>query len=189
MNDINFFELIIGFILGAFASWLVWIITQKLISPKIDISSSIIRQNVSYKKNKIYKIKIHNKSKWRDIIDVEVHFRIKFPFISNEKGSREFATVVEIPIGKHNGHIPRIKSKKSQVMHIYVEKTDRFEDIVFPEDIRKKYKEKELDLDYVLSFSKEVYGQLFVFGYDSFSGSRILFESKKYYFLDIVDEI
>ncbi len=189
MRDINFIELILGFLLGSFSSWLIWIINEKLISPKITVSENIIRQNVSYNKNKIYKVKIYNKSKWRDIIDVKVHFRVKFPFISNEKDVDKFGTVVEIPIGKHNGHIPRIKSKKSQIMNIYVEETDSFDDLIFPEDIRDKYKQKELNLDYILSLSKDVYGQFFVFGYDRFSGSRVLFESKKYYYYDIVDEL
>jgi len=74
---------------------------------------------------------------------------------------------------------------KGFIVTLYPEKTGSFQRKAYPEEVRRKFEEKSLLLEDVLSLGHDTKLRVVVFGFDSFSGARRIFESKLYAVDDI----
>ena len=74
---------------------------------------------------------------------------------------------------------------KGFIVTLYPEKTGGFQRKAYPEEVRQKFQEKSLLLEDVLLLGHDTKLRVVVFGYDSFSGARRIFESRLYGLNDI----
>jgi len=182
-------SILIGLFIGVGTNLIAWWILFHYIVPKIHFSPSISK--IPTKDNKLgykYRIKIQNSGK-RSIIDVELRARLKIKGILDNP---QHWRLVGIPLSKNMivNNFPIIKPAKQKTsgfaIQIYINDVDEFSELsIYPEDIRKKSKEGSLLLEDLLSIGSETNLQIFVFGYDEFSGSRKYFESIFYTINDI----
>jgi hypothetical protein len=170
---------LIGIPLGILASLVAWWIQFCLITPKIRFSPFISKLYFKDAGTR-YRLKIKNFGK-RGIIDIEVFpiLRIKGlrPELPNNWTNITLATTLT------NNRISSLKVDR--IFSILPESNTKFSDRIFPENIRKKYKNQELNLEDLLELGGNVKLVVQLFGYDEFSGSRKLFESNSYALKDI----
>lgn len=182
-------SILIGLFIGIGTNLIAWWILFHYIIPKIHFSRSISK--IPTKDNKLgykYRIKIQNSGK-RSIIDVEFRARLSIKgLLDNPQHWR----LVSIPLSGNTivNKFPIMKPAKQKTsgwaIQIYLNNLDEFsQSEIYPEDIRKKAKEKSLSLEDVMSMGIETNLQIFAFGYDEFSGSRKYFESESYTINDI----
>ena len=165
-------------ILCSFAAW--WILFHYF-SPSLAFSNSISRlPAIDSKSGYKYRFKILNTGK-RSIIDLQLRVRLRIRSIDPELPNN--TKLIDLPLGTDS--IPRLDSGKSRVFRIYPERCDRFATALFPEDIVSKSKSSSLTLDDAISIMDNSFITIVVFGYDSFSGARKMFESNPYLIRDI----
>jgi hypothetical protein len=151
--------------------------------PKIQFSDQICRRYINDTSNG-YEFKICNRGN-RNIFDIDVYFNIRI------KGLPPDPTLYEefiIPIGTCDNKITKlIPSNKGITMSINANQLDISNKEYFPECIKNKSKSNQLTLDDLYKIGTEVYGEITLFGYDSFSGTRKHFCSHQYKITDFLD--
>jgi hypothetical protein len=180
-------ETIIGFILGIIASFLVWYLVYHIIVPKIEFFPNIYKQRSNENHSGFrYVAKIKNVGK-RDIIDVEIFIKLRIKGLYHKQSLWKG---IYIPVDDER--IPKIKSQKDDTKRTAVQmclsKIKAISTKSFPDEVKEKLNNETLLLEDLLRLGNERELQIFVFGYDPYSGSRKMFESKVYGMNDIEEE-
>ena len=87
-------------------------------------------------------------------------------------------TIYNIKVG--NTRIPSLWPENNTVIRLYPEDSESFADAAFPEHLREKISLRTLTLEDLLELGRQSQLRIVIFGHDSFSGSRKIFESKLY---------
>ncbi len=170
-------SLILGIPLGVLTSLISWWILFHKIVPKIQFSKNISKtQSVDSKSGFRYRIKLENIGK-RDILDVEIFARFKIKGVKPETPKNW--SIIDLHISKNR--IPIIKKNTNKMIRIYPEKTESFQKKFYPDLINKKQMNETLTMEDIFSIKEDTSLQIVLFGYDSFSGARKIFESSIYY--------
>ena len=173
----------LGIIFGVLSSLLVWYILYHLIIPKIIFSSAISKlKSQKLSNGYFYGLKLFNIGK-RDVIDIDVFIKYKVKGLSKQKHLWH-----TLELKKRFDKLTYFPKGEKRFIPIYPEKTKRFSDPIFPEDIREKYESGTLMLDDILMLGSIAFIRVYLLGYDRFSGSRRIFISKKYYLEDLVEK-
>ena len=177
----------IGFLFGIIASLLAWWFQSHLIVPNIQFSQNISKiPSVDKKSRYKYRIKLENSGK-RSVIDIEIMARLRI------KGVGDFPNnwrVNYIPLEEMgiNYRIPIITRKKEiksgHIITFDVNEVVDFKKLEtlerYPDNIKRKAKEKTLLLEDVLRLGSEANIRIEAFGFDEFSGARKFFKSEFY---------
>lgn len=169
----------IGLVLGVAASFLAWWIIFHQIVPKIEfsegISSSPRRSDPS---RRSYRIKFANTGR-RAIIGMEVFARLSIKWEAGKNWSAYY-----IPLnsaGDRKYELPRLDRGRNRILTLWLNRSEVFRtNKRFSEALRNKAEAKELELEDLLSQGEIARLQLFVSGYDEFSGARRVFASPKF---------
>jgi len=168
------FTIVLGFILGGFASFSAWWFVAHFVVPSLSFSKAISKRTISDSDatRVQYRIKMANAGR-RAIIDVELFVRA---YLHVSPDTRTI-TVVNITLSQ-----PRLplmpKGGLSKVIKLLPEQTEQFSRYPFPQDIRDKYACGTLLLEDILALDSKARLQIIAFGYDSFSGSRRLWQQE-----------
>ncbi|MBN1930269.1 MAG: hypothetical protein JW786_01495 [Desulfobacterales bacterium] len=177
------FQYFLGIIFGVLSSLLGWYILYHLIIPKINFAPAISKLKSQKPSNGyFYGVKLWNIGK-RDVIDIDVFIKYKVKGLTKQKGLWH-----TVELKKRPDKLTYFPKGEKRIIPIYPEKTNRFSDPIFPKDIREKYQSGTLMLDDILMLGSISFIQVYLLGYDRFSGSRRIFMSKKYYLADLVEK-
>ncbi|NVO08672.1 MAG: hypothetical protein HXX16_01795 [Bacteroidales bacterium] len=169
-------EAIIGFLLGVLSSLVIWILTSQILVPKIQFSGHICRYYVDNMKLAGYEFKLCNNGR-RNIFDINVYFNINIKGLVYPDLYENYI----IPIGTCENKITVLKpSKKGLTMSINAVQLNLLDKKYFPKHIIMKCKNKQLTLDDLYALGTDVYAEITLFGYDSYSGTKKHFCSHKY---------
>lgn len=170
---------LIGIPLGILSSLVAWWVLFRFIVPRIEFSPHISKYHFKNLGTR-YRIKFRNIGK-RGIIDVEVFPILRIKGLNPELPDNWLNITLTTSL-KEN----RISSlKEDRIISLLSEDTDKFNNPNFPEHIRKKYRQKELNIEDLLSLDNPVKLVVQLFGYDEFSGARKMIISKPYTLKDI----
>jgi hypothetical protein len=186
----NFWELLvgifIGLISGGVSSFIVWFIVYHVLVPRIEFSDHISKIT-GHDGEPVYRIKFENCGR-RPAIDIRINIRYG---VKRTQNKHHRWIVTYIPFSKdRREQIPFLnpvdKNKKGmrEVIPLLINDTT-FDENTFPEDIRERYEVGKLRLEDLFAEGHEHGIQVFVFCYDSFSGTRKIFKSKVYGLSDI----
>jgi len=169
--------LLLGFLLGIFASGIAWLIVR-LIVPRIHFVPEISKVPSADNKNGWrYRFQIYNIGK-RDIIDLQ----LECLFYAKISSSNWLSTT--IPFDKASS--PKMRAGGlNAIYQVFPAKIDIKSHWNFDENIMKKAKDGTILLEDLLSYNETAYLRIYIFGYDAFSGARKLFTSKEYKLNDI----
>jgi hypothetical protein len=186
----NFWELLvgifIGLVTGGISSFIVWFIVYHVLVPRIEFSDCISKI-AGHDGEPVYRIKFENSGR-RPAIDIKInirygvkrthnkHHRWMVTYIPFSKDRREQIPFLN-PLGKN-------QKGMREVIPLLINDTT-FEENTFPDKIRAQYELGKLTLEDLFSVGHEHGLQVFVFCYDSFSGTRKIFKSKVYTASDI----
>ena len=187
----NFTELLlgifIGLVTGGISSFIVWFIVFHVIVPHIEFSDCISKV-IDENGEPTYRIKIENSGR-RPAIDLKVNIRYR---VKASAGAKPFSWLVTyIPFSKdRREQIPflnpvRNKAKAMREVIPLLINDATFEGNIFPDDVKEQYLMGKLTLEDLFSVGHDHGLQIFVFCYDSFSGTRKIFKSKVYTASDI----
>lgn len=182
--------LISGAIIGILTSLAVWLLTCRILVPKITFAQKIAK--TQYSDNEfVYYIKFQNKG-WRDIIDIFVYCTLTIKGI--DRNSPEITDFVSIPMGSMGNNIPRLSREREEEnikglrqCKINISNFDTFPVHKFSDEINEKYKNGTLSLEDLLSLDKSAEMKFGILGTDIFSGARKYIESKPFSINDIVE--
>jgi len=175
---------------GVGASFFVWWLTFKYLSPKLKIGETISKLPTEDNMSKFkYRFKFENIGR-RNIIDVEVIVRLRIQGLKKEipnnweiiylpTSSFEYDKVAIIK--------PVSKTRIRPILEIKTYECSYFQNDFFPEGIKTKYKTNRLTLEDVMVLGKQSEFQIMMLGTDEFSGARKFFESKVFKKTDIVN--
>lgn len=186
----NFVDLLVANLLGlvvgiaaSFASW--WILFHRIV-PCVEFSSAIsATPRRSNPDKKTFRFKLQNTGR-RAVIGSEVfaRLRIKWPDGNNWTG-------YYIPLGREGERkyeLPRLERSRNRTLTLWINRTESFRSRGrFPDDFRAKAETRELTLADVLSQGTAANLQIFLSGYDEFSGARKIFMSKQYTLKDVLE--
>ncbi len=173
-TDILF--LLLGAFFGVFSSGLFWWVQQHYWAPKLAFSPDISKiKNPYTNKGWIYRVKMKNIGK-RDIIDIKIYAR--FSILGQNFKNRKS---IDIPLN-FNQH-PILRKQRNRVIWLDTIPIPPKDHCYFPE-LFKDGKNTPDFSDFLL-YPKKAQIFIYIFGHDSFSGSRKLFKSKKYNYSDI----
>jgi len=179
VNDTNLFSLIISVPLGALASVIGWWFLFHILSPNLKFSALISKMGDNqYTK---YRVRIKNNGR-RAAIDLNIIVRLQIQGLVS--GNPKMRKQINLTIAGEK--IPFISKQKYRIIRILPNKTDTFSDIIYPQNIREKHSQGKLSLEDVMSIGTDNFFQIHIFAFDSFSGSRKMFLSKKYRKEDIM---
>jgi len=171
---------LIGFIIGALGSFLVWLYLFRFVVPKIQFSeriSKIVRSGEA-----LYRIKFNNHSR-RNVIDlsVVVHVNILGLFEDHPNNWKNVNVKLNVP------SVPILKTslKGGMVANMYINRTKEFSSYPFPKEVIEKYRLRKLTLEDLFEIGEKVNVRIHIMGYDEFSGARKMFLSKVYRKSDI----
>ena len=175
----NLLGLVVGMI-SSFASWWVlfhWFVPEVEFSPFI---SKITRKGGS---GFSYRIKLKNTG-LRSIIGVEIYARLWIDWHGNGNWIGLY-----LPFsgeGDKKYDIPVFKRRANRILSFFINAVPAFQtNIKYPEPFRQKAKDRVICMEDVLCLGKDAYIQVFVSGFDSFSGARRVYESRKFRKSDI----
>jgi len=166
--------LVLGSLLGGGASFLVWWVVTHLLVPSLSYSKAISRITITVDREERvqYRIKLANRGK-RNIIDVELFVRL---YLHVSPGTRTI-TVVNVKLSQ-----PRLPLMPygglMKIIKLLPERTEAFSKHPFPEHVWASYATGSLSLEEVLALDARARIQILGFGYDSFSGSRRLWQQE-----------
>lgn len=191
--ELNFLELILGFILGVLTNFAVWAIFAFYFIPDICFSPSISKKKIALtetdRSGYRYRFRIEN-SGTRDVIDIELMARLSVLI----KGHWNTIYIPLSPDGSPNYRMPILEPVRKdgigrrRTIFLYTNSTDVLKDwSIFPTELRKKAREQTLLLEDLMSAGKAARLQIFAYCYDGFSGTRKLFRSKIYMIEDIIE--
>lgn len=168
----------LGFGLGLLASYTVWWITAHLIVPRVEFSTQIAKRRFGQDVTQ-YQIAFKNAGR-RSMVDLEIVVRIG---VYKFMGATGWAYH---EIGTNARRVPDLKPGElsRRVVRIF----DNRHPISFIDAPSKKIREeleRHKTLEGLLGIKEDAAVRVHVFGYDSFSGTRKLFQSKEYRSSDI----
>ena len=191
----NFWELLIGILVGIVTNLIAWWILFHLIVPNLKFSPKISKltvENSKFDKSGYrYRIKFENSGK-RPIIDVDITARLRIKALGKFKHNWQIFYLPLKSDGSSTKSIPKIypitnQNKLRHIIRLYINsKPEEFDLPVFPDSIRKKIRRQDLTLEDLLDAGSATTLEIQAFGYDQFSGTRKLFQSKRYQLSDIV---
>lgn len=180
-------EYLYGFIVGILGSFIFWLVITKLFVPKIEFSKEISKElntddndPVTYK----YKFKFYNRG-FRDIIDMEIFVIFKIKGL--KKNKPKIWDVFHIPL--FHSRIPYLEKKKNKIFTFQLSKSTDFDVAYIPDNIKEKIKDHSIELEDLFSLGTNATMQIFIYGYDEFSGSRKLFKSSIFRNSDIKEGV
>jgi hypothetical protein len=188
MDNNNLINGIFGFVIGVLASIIAWIITTKLIVPKVEFSKNIAKTRQRQSEVPIYKFCMRNKGK-RMIIDIDIYFRVRIQGINEEQPTiwRVFTIPLNVIGNKCIYLKPTSKKFYGSEFTIKINECEEFTHFYYPEDIKNKYMKGELTLEDIFNIGKDAYAEIIIFGYDNLSGARKCFISHKYSIVNIIE--
>lgn len=139
-----------------------------------------------YNKSKYkYRLKMLNSGR-RKIIDMEVKAILRIKGIGTTSNNMVSYTIALDFDGDKSSKSPIFKSKRNKILQLYLNSSISLQKSEFlPKDICQKAIHSELTLEDVLSLGTKSWLTVYAFGYDGYSGSRKLFDSKEYTLNDI----
>ena len=182
-------NIIVSVITGITASYAIWYWVTKCLVPKLNFSGFISKlktdENASGFK---YRFKFENAGR-RNIIDLEVIVRFRIRGLHNDlplnweviylpTSSLQYNKVAIVRPLKSNNLRPILEIKPYECPY--------FKSKIFGDEIRLKAESGQLTLDDIFNIDSESNLQIFILGYDEFSGARKYFESKIYTKKDIL---
>ena len=170
----NFVILILGALLGIGSSLAAWWITARFFQPMIEFSSEISkRPSKSYKSGWLYRVKFKNSRK-RRAIDVTVVVRVAIYELGLERTWNWFEIPTQVDA------IPALGKNANRLVVMKPHISDRFQESIFPPEVRKMAKDGSLTPEDLLKLGKKSFLRVYVAAFDEFSGNRKLFLSPKY---------
>jgi hypothetical protein len=173
-----------GLVVGTAASFSAWWLVFHWIIPKVEFSSgisSVPRRSDSLRRS--YRIKFANTGK-RAMVGVEAFARLRIKWDSSGNWTGYY-----LPFnsdGDRKYDVPRLERGANRILHLWINQVRAFRTANrFPMEIRAKAKQKQLTLEDLLSLGVTATVQMFVSGYDEFSGARKVFASPVYALTDI----
>ena len=158
--------------MGSLAAW--WILYH-LVVPDIVFGANITKEPFpdapsGYR----YCVRLHNRGP-RRVIDVRpiVRFRIK-GILSNPNHWKNMDLAID------DTTCVSIPSRSFRDFFVFPERTTWFQTSLLPESVRNAARDNRLSLEELLELQHECYIQVYVFCYDSWSGARKLYSSKRY---------
>jgi len=150
------------------------------IVPNIQFSNTISKtQTDDHKSGYRYRFKFENSGR-RSIVDLEIIAKLRIKGLKSSYPNNW--QVIYIPL--EYDRIPQLhpvkKEKLREAIQFSYDKTNEFSNTIYPDYIRQKVKDNTLSLEDILSLGTDRTLQVFVFGYDEFSGTRRVFQSKLY---------
>jgi hypothetical protein len=174
---------LLGLAVGVLASFLTWWVLFHWFVPKVEFSAFISKIPRAGGSGYSYRIKLMNTGR-RSILGVEVHARLWVDW----KGSGNWLGIY-LPFsgeGEKKYDIPILKRGGDRVLSFFINAVHSFQtNVAYPEDFRRKAALRVVSMEDVLGLGENAYVQVFVSGYDGFSGARRVFESRKFHTSDI----
>lgn len=177
------FQLVLGFLLGFVASFLVWLWVAHGIVPRIVFSDGISKlrddgESPGFK----YRIKLQNIGR-REAIDVETVVALVLHGMQTHSPRNSLTVHLDHTWAR----IPIMRRRTgNRFIRVDPEHNNEFKSPRFPAHIRQRAEAGTLTLEDVMGLgTKPASLQVTAFAYDSFSGSRKVFQSKKYRAIDI----
>jgi hypothetical protein len=158
---------------------LAWLVIAHWIVPSISIISEI-RKTASNENPSGYKYRINicNQGR-RDAVDLEFFAKLRIQGLIN--GEPKIWRAIYIPVD--DPRIPKMKSNRKKKSHMSVQllvnSLSSYARDCLPKHLQKQLDERKLLLEDLMKLGKNARLQVAVFGYDSFSGARKLFESSE----------
>jgi len=177
----NFLGIITG-ILSSLVTW--WLLFHGLV-PRIKFSEFISKLPLTENPSKFkYRFKFENVGP-RALIDAQIQARLSIKGLQFENSWTVFKLTFNSS-GEKKAEIPLISSKHNRVLRFYINSVQGIkESKLLPEEIRLKASNGSILLEDLLILGSSASMTGYVFGYDTFSGARKLFISKKYRINDI----
>ena len=169
-------SMVVGILLGVLSSLIAWWILFHYIVPRISFSAHIRKTETEDTKSRSeYRIKVKNVGK-RTMIDIELIARYRVKGVNPSRSSNWKWENLKID----SDRIPMLQPKTNRIFRIYPEQTETFKYAPYPENIRVKAHECTLTLEDLLGLDETSGIQMYIFGFDNFSGARKLFISQSY---------
>jgi len=174
------FRDMLNLFLGISASIAAWFILYHLIVPKI-VFSKIISKSVksSAPCGYSYRIKLWNIGR-RDVVDLDIYIKLKIKGLTCQK---KLWHTVELT--KRFDKITYLAAGENRIIPFFPNNTVRFKEKIFPKHIQLRSKLEILTLEDILKLGSRSFVRVYILGNDTFSGSRKIFLSKKYYINNI----
>lgn len=202
MENSEIIGIIVSFLAGGIMSLLIWFLTTKLLSPKMNLSDEIARRAIGSDGKNQYFIKIQNVSKHRNIYDITCYARYHF---SNDSFYTEtFATIPLLESMSEKDECKR--ERKLEFKNLNLSKTPKTVQEKYtelkrqnekleknadePDNKGDKEEKKEIQVNIDEFFKKEGdqgYLEMIVICYDAFSGAKRCVLSKNFGLKDIKD--
>ena len=175
---------ILGIIFGAFGSFCAWYYLYRFLVPKIEFSNKISK--IVRRGEPIYRVKFNNLAK-RNVIDLSVIASLNIQDLFDDQPNNWKDLYVKLNLN----YIPILKTSTAGglIANLYINHTEEFSRYPFPQDISDKYYNKMLSLEEIFDIGNKVELSFIIMGYDEFSGSRKMFESKIYNKEDIAEKL
>lgn len=180
---------LLGIPTGILASLIAWWILFRKLTPKMSFSDVILKTPVAHNNNRYsYGVKVENSGS-RIIVDAEFFVQFRAKGLIAETPNRWSVVFIPLPYNR----IPRMRPVKTNhvrdILTLSINSATDFGTNLFPDEIRRKFKEEKLVLEDIMGLGSDTTLQIISFGYDEFSGARTVFESKVYRTQDIVDGV
>jgi len=167
LENLNYYNLTIGVLLGILSSFLTWWLLSHLLVPKIRFAPFLSKIKVRNQNKFRYRIGFINTGR-RSIIDLEIYFKLVI------KGYD-----VQLPRNTHYIEIPLREPKINRVKC----GTRWTIDLILsdlPDKLRAITIDQNPSLEDLLKYNRSTYAKIFIFGFDQYSGTRKFFESQAY---------
>jgi len=174
---------LVSLLIGVVSSFLTWWGLFHWLVPKVEFSPFIGKAPRTSGSGYSYRIKFINTG-LRPIIGVEVYARL---WISWKGDGNWVGTYIPFSgEGEIKYDVPILERKRNRVLSFFINSVEGFRtNPAYSTEFRAKATNKVLTMEDLLSQGKESYVRVFVSGFDSFSGARRVFQSRKFYRSDI----
>lgn len=184
----NFFKFIYGIFTGVFTSLAAWYILFHILISQIEFLPSVYKcRTEDFPFQWKYRIKFKNIG-YRDALDLDLVAKIRIKNLP-KSGSVQWRAIY-VPLD--DSKIPKVSShlntKKRLAVFLLFSEIQTSAKAALPLDIQLKCEDNTVTLEEIMELGTESTLQIFGFAYDSFSGSRRLFESPLYTIKDIVED-
>ncbi|NTU49889.1 MAG: hypothetical protein HGA87_03200 [Desulfobulbaceae bacterium] len=181
-------ELLLGIPIGIATSLVAWYILFHVIAPTVEFFPSVFKSRT--RKSRCgwnYRVKFRNTGT-RDIVDLELVAKVRIRGLSQQRPS--FWNAIYLPVD--DSRIPKVRShrgtSKRFVILVHPSEISDSAKSALPTELQSKCENGTLSLEDLLNLGSQATFQVFAFAYDSFSGSRRLFESPTFSIKDIIEE-
>jgi len=181
-------SIVTGLISGFVASFLTWALLFHVLSPKIDFSEKILKNETKIAGSGfIYRVKFQNSRK-RTAINAHLKASIVFPDLFIKGTDNLFNLPLSSPFMSEI--ISCYKPGRNRKTIFFKLEDDKFTKIfckdVFPEHIKMMAMRKKLILEDLFRITNGSHIRISIHCFDSISGASKLFRSKNYYINDII---